>query len=142
MEAPKIGWAITSFADHATLVQDADLVANLIVLAWEEIGRVMQSIVGKNGVNALFHRSIEITSTAYPWLAAASKDPQSAINLDALRATLLEQETSHFAAASDTLLQHFYHLLTNLIGFSLTERLLRPALNPLLNGAATKDVSP
>lgn len=140
MEIQRIGWAVTAFADHVRLGKDAEQTIDIVMRSWKEIDRVMRTIIGKGGIDALFHRSIEITAVAYPWLAAASSDAQSVMDLDALRATLLKQETGHFAAASDALLLHFYQLLTNLIGLSLTDRLLRPVLDPLLNSAAAKDI--
>lgn len=140
MENQKIGWKITSFADHVKLIQDAKLTADMIVLHCKEIDRAMRSIIGKVGIDALFHRCIEITSADYPWLTAASTDGQSAMNLEVLSATLLKQDPVHLAAAGDLLLLNFHHLLADLIGSSLTERLLRPVLEPLLNGTATKDI--
>ncbi len=140
MENRKIAWVSITFADHVSLSKNPEHILDLVIVSWKEIDRVLRPIIGKGGIEALFHCSVEITAQAYPWLTAASTDAQSALDPDVLRHVLSKENTSHFAGASDTLLLHFYYLLTNLIGLSLTDRLLRPVLDPLLNGTATKDI--
>lgn len=140
MGNPKIAWVRNTFADHASHSNDPEHILDLVIASWKEIDRVLRPIIGKGGIDALFHRSIEGVAPAYPWLAAASADAHSAMNIDVLHQVLSKEDASHFAGASDTLLLHFYSLLTNLIGLSLTDRLLRPVLDPLLNGTAIKDI--
>ena len=140
MENRKIGWVNITFADHVSLSKNPEHILDLIIRSWKEIDRVIRPIIGKGGAESLFHRSIEITAQTYPWLAAASTDARPAMDLGALHRILSNQDTSHFASASDTLLLQFHYLLTILIGLSLTDRLLRPVLDPLLNGTAIKDI--
>ena len=140
MENRKIVWVDVTFADHARLSKDPERILDLIRRSWKVSDHAMRPIIGKGGICALFHRSIEITAEAYPWLAAASIDAQSALDLDLLQRVLAKQEIDQFASAGDALLQHFHSLLTNLIGLSLTDRLLRPVLDPLLNGTVAKDI--
>ena len=140
MENQKIAWLSITFADRISLNKNPEHVLDLVIISWKEIDRVLRPIIGKGGIEALFHHSVEITAQAYPWLIAASSDVHSALDLDALRHALTKKNTSHFAGASDSLLLNFYHLLSNLIGLSLTDRLLRPVLDPLLNGTAAKDI--
>lgn len=132
MENQTTGWAIPSFADHVKRGQDATLTANMIALAWEGIDEVMQLIIGKSGFNALFSRSVEVTGRSYPWLATLPHDGQFVVDFTAFRALLTEQDAIEFAAANDALLLHFFNMLVELIGLSLTSRLLRPVLDPLL----------
>ena len=139
MENRKIAWVSTTFADHVSLSKNPEHTLDLIIVSWEKVDQVLRPIIGRGGIEALFHRSVEITAEAYPWLTAASTDEKSALDFDVLRHALSKQSTSHFAGANDTLLLHFYYLLSNLIGLSLTDRLLRPVLDPLLNGTAPKD---
>lgn len=139
MENQRIGWAITAFTDQVKLGKDVQDVADTITLVWKGIDLALRSIIGKRGVDALFRRCVEVTALSYPWLAAVSNDVQSAMDLDALRDVLLMQEKTHFAAASDAMLAQFHTMLSELIGLSLTERLLRPVLDPLLNSTVTKE---
>lgn len=139
MEKPKIGWAITALADQAGLNREAPDIANAIALVWNGIDLALRPIIGKRGVDALFRRCVEVTAPSYPWIAALSTDIQSSMDLEALRDVLLKQEPTHFTAASDAMLKQFHAMLAELIGLSLTERLLQPVLDPLLNDPATKD---
>ena len=140
MENRKIAWVKVTFTDHANLNNDPEHILELVTRSWKEIDQAMRPMIGKGGIEALFHRSIEFTTASYPWLSAVSNDAYSAVDLDLLQRVLSEQDTRHLADASDTLLVHFHYLLTNLIGLSLTDRLLRPALDPLLNGTVAKDI--
>jgi hypothetical protein len=138
MENPKIDWVKVSFADHARRGKDAGQTLDLIMLSWAEIDRVMRPLISKGGVKALFARSLESAVETSPWLCEALSEAP-AMDLDALRLVLSKQDVLQFAAASDILLVHFHYLLTELVGLSLTDRLLRPVLDPLLNGTPTKD---
>ena len=131
MENQPISWAINRYSQDVKRGQEATCIADTIVAAWEGIGSIMQLIIGKSGFNKLFLRSIEFTGMSYPWLAVWQK-AQSEVDLKALHALLLRQDTTDFAAASDALLLNFLNMLVNMIGLSLTERLLRPVLDPLL----------
>jgi len=140
MENQRVGWAVNAFTDYAKHGHNVEQILDVIVLAWKAVDQAMRSVIGKGGVDALFYRSIEATAVTYPWIGTALRDAHSAMDLETLRIVLLTQEPIHFAAASDALLLQFHHLLANLIGLSLTERLLRPVLDPLLESLATKDI--
>ena len=120
MGNPKIAWVSNAFADHASLNKNPEHIIKLVIASGKEIYRILRSHIGKGGIDALFHRSIEVTAQDYPWLAAASTDAQPAMDIDVLHEVLSKEDASHFAGASDTLLLHFYYLLTNLIGLSLS----------------------
>ncbi|WP_426106610.1 hypothetical protein [Massilia sp. TSP1-1-2] len=132
MENQPVSWVINCYSEEVKRGQDASCTVETIVAAWEGIDSVMRRIIGKGGFNALFFQSIEVTGQSYPWLATLSQDGHPDMDLMALRALLLKQDTIDFAAASDALLSSFLNRLVDLIGLSLTERLLRPVLDPLL----------
>lgn len=132
MENQPISWAINCYSEDLRRGQDATYIADTIVAAWESVGFILQRILGKGGFNALFFQSIEVTGQTYRWLAVLSRDGQPNLDLKAFRVLLLNQETVDFAAASDALLSTFLNMLADLIGFSLTKRLLQPVLDPLL----------
>ena len=132
MENQPISWAINCYSEDVKRGQDATCIADIIVAAWEDIGSIMRRIIGKGGFNALFFQSIEVTGQSYPWLATLSQHGHPDVDLEALRVLLLKQDTIGFAAASDALLSSFLNQLVDLIGLLLTNRLLRPVLDPLL----------
>ena len=139
MEKPKIGWAITALADQVGLNEDAPDIANAITLVWNRIDLALRPSIGKRGVDALFRRCVDMTAPSYPWIAVLSADMLSSMDLEALRDVLSRQEPAHLTAASDAMLTQFHAMLAELIGLSLTERLLQPVLDPLLDNTATKD---
>ena len=132
MENQPISWVINCYSEEVKRGRDAIYTADTIVAAWEGIDSIMRRIIGKGGFNALFLQSIEVTGQSYPWISTLSQDGQSSVDLKALRVLLLNQDMIEFAAASDALLSSFLNLLVDLIGLSLTKRLLRPVLDPLL----------
>ena len=132
MENQQISWAINCYSEDVKRGHDATRIADTIVAAWEGIDSIMRLIIGKGGFNALFSQSIEVTGQSYPWLATLQQDGQSDVDLKALRVLLLNQDTIDFAAASDALLSSFLNKLMDLIGLSLTKRLLRTIIDPLL----------
>ena len=132
MENQPISWVINCYSEEVKRGRDAFYTADTIVAAWEGIDSIMRRIIGKGGFNALFLQSIEVTGQSYPWISTLSQDGQSSVDLKALRVLLLNQDMIEFAAASDALLSSFLNLLVDLIGLSLTKRLLRPVLDPLL----------
>ena len=132
MENQPISWVINCFTEEIERGKDPTCTADKIVAAWEAIDSVMRRIIGKGGFNALFLQSVEVTGQSYPWILTLSQDGQANVDLKALRVLLLKQDTTDFAVASDALLSSFLNKLVNLIGLSLTKRLLRPVLDPLL----------
>ena len=66
-----------------------------------------------------------MTRSAYPCLAAVREDALRLGEFAALQLMLAQQTSAEVAATNGALLQAFCDLLTNLIGVSLTERLLR-----------------
>lgn len=132
MENQPISWVINYYSEGVKRGQDATSTADTIVAAWEGIDSVLRRIIGRGGFNAIFFQSIEVTGQSYLWLATLSQDGQSVMDLQALRVLLLNQDTIDFAAGSDALLSSFLNRLVNLIGFSLTKRLLGPVLDPLI----------
>ena len=121
------------------LNKDAPDIANAITLVWNRIDLALRPIIGKRGVDALFRRCVDLSVPTYPWIAVLSADMLSSMDLEALRDVLSRQEPIHLTAASDAMLTQFHAMLAELIGLSLTERLLQPVLDPLLNNTATKD---
>ena len=132
MENQPISWVINCYSEDVKRGQDATWIADTIVATWDGIGSIMRRILGQGGFNALFFQSIEVTGQSHPWLASLSQDGQSNVDLKAFCVLLLNQDTIDFAVASDALLSSFLNRLVDLIGLSLTKRLLQPVLDPLL----------
>lgn len=109
---------------------------------WLGVDSALSPIIGERGVAALFKRSLYLRRIEYPWLAAAHEGELPPEPYACLREALAQQTTSSAAAANGALLQTFYALLSDLIGASLTERLLRAVWDNPSSGDAVQDTSP
>lgn len=104
---------------------DASRIAERAVTTWGNIFAALVPIIGTRGVAALFKRSLLLTGVVHTSLVRLLDDPDAPGNFDALRATLEQQSSANAIALNGALLQSFSELLINLIGESLTERLLQ-----------------
>jgi hypothetical protein len=117
---------------------DASAIAEATLNTWHQVATQLAPVVGVHGVDAIFSRSLHVTSKDFPWLAMAGNDGNdgnSAALLASLKARLAGQETAAAAEASHALLVNFTELLATLIGESLTDRLLAPVWMPPLPAA-------
>jgi hypothetical protein len=118
-----------TIADLAAINADAERVAEVAASTWREIYAVLSPVIGPGGVAALYQRAQHLIRGPYPWLATVREDPLLPGEFAALQRVLSQQTSAQIAAANGALLQSFSDLLTNLIGVSLTERLLRSVRN-------------
>jgi hypothetical protein len=100
-----------------------------VVSVWRDIDTALAPIIGHRGVAALFGRSLHLTRADYPWLAAQNENTLDRIDFASLQSTLSERTSTDVVAFNDALLRKFVELLSNLIGVSLTECLLRPVVD-------------
>jgi len=121
---------------------DPRRVADKAAATWRDIDVALSPIIGKLGVAALFKRSLYLSRTEHPWLAAIADPAQSPGNFEGLREAMMQQTSARASAANSALLLTFHDLLTSLIGDSLTERLLRSVRDNPPSGDAVQDTSP
>ena len=113
-----------------TLVQgagdapDAGAIAEATLSTWHQVAVRLVPVIGARGVDALFNRSLHVTSKTYPWLAIDGHDENVAMLLSGLRARIATRELIDAVEACHALLVNFTELLASLIGDSLTKRLL------------------
>jgi hypothetical protein len=119
-----------TLAQGAGEAPDASAIAEATLSTWQQVAARLAPVIGARGVDALFSRSLHVTSKTCPGLATAGNDGNSAALLAGLKARLAGQETAAAAEASQALLVNFTELLATLIGASLTERLLAPVWLP------------
>ena len=130
-----------TIADLAAITANAEHIAEVAAATWREIHAMLSPVIGPNGVHALYQRGLYLTRVAYPCLAAVREDPLHPGEFAALQMVLSQQTSANVAAANGALLQTFCDLLANLIGVSLTERLLRSVHNLPSSAPAVQDSS-
>ena len=118
---------------------DARQIAEASVAVWSAIDGALSPVIGPRGSSALYKRSIHLARASYPWLAAAYEGAGRPGDFSALNVALAAQTAVHAAAAHDAVLKIFHDLLADLIGRSLTQRLLQSVWDSPFNGAAAQD---
>ena len=112
---------------------------------WLELVGVLSPIIGARGVAALGQRSLHLAGAHHPWLAAQQPGGPATMDAALLMSLLAQRSSDEAAAAGQTFFQTLRDLLSNLIGASLTERLLRTVWGPPdtpLNSPTDQDPSP
>lgn len=121
---------------------DAVRVAEEMVTTWVAIDAALAPVIGHRGVAALYTRSLQITTTAYPWLSHTRGNSLGSMDLESLKVILSQRDSAATAAAAGgALLQTFRSLLATLVGPSLAERLLRTVWDTSLSGPTAQDTS-
>ena len=103
---------------------DAIQVADATIAVWYDITTALKPIIGRQGLAALYDRSVALTARIYPWLADSSAGDNHSVDLDGLQTVIARQSIDEAAAGSSELLQTFYDVLVSLIGPALCEQLL------------------
>jgi hypothetical protein len=111
---------------------DAAEVADAAIATWHDFATTLQSIIGRQGVVALFNRSITLAARTHPWLSSSRAADDHSVDIVGLQAVIALQSSEAAIAGSSTLLQTFYDLLESLIGAGLCEQLLGSARDDLL----------
>lgn len=105
---------------------NAGAIAETTLKTWHQVSARLSPVIGERGVDALWGRSLYLTSAAYPWLSNVWDNVDSATMLAGLKACIAGRDPDAAAEASHTLLANFVILLSNMIGESLVVRLLGP----------------
>lgn len=123
--APRRKMICDKLAEYAGKTPDASAIAAATVTLWRQVAARLTPVIGTRGVDVLLDRSLHLTSGSFPWLDSGADRGRTSM-VDDIKACLERQETAAAAVASCELLTAFCELLANLIGHSLTDRLLRP----------------
>lgn len=129
-------------ADAANPTRSSSSQLDATVAAWQTLHASLSPIIGQRGVAALIRRSLYLTRDAHPWLSPVCDTAAGQDLLAPLSSALLLQTEPEAIAAHGALLGNFRDLLATLIGESLTERLLRPALDHTSSGPTAQDITP
>lgn len=119
-----------------------DQAADAAIVRWEQMATQIISIVGEEGFNSLYARSVFFAQATYPWLAACVQSPQPDQRFAELKMSFARQSPEEVRAANNLLLVTFTNILAALIGEELTSGILRLAWgNDTSNSAGEEFVS-
>jgi hypothetical protein len=121
---------------------DPVAIAGELVRIVQEMAAVLTPILGPRGVAALYQRALHVARGRHAWLAASTEVVQPTLDLAALEAAFVPQESPEAAAAATALLHAFHDLLASLIGDALCARLLDPVWAPSPRRPTVQDTPP
>lgn len=115
------------------MAQPTEKVADAAIKVWEQMATQIISIVGEDGFNALYARSLFLAQSTFPWLATGPVAPQSDNRFAGLKTSLEAQNSAQASEATTLLLITFTDILSSLMGETLTTHILRLAwgIDPL-----------
>jgi hypothetical protein len=131
LEGPPMHRIVAMLATRLSPSADATEAADATIAIWHDFATTLQSIIGRQGVIALFNRSIALAAQTHPWLSSSRAADDHSIDIHGLQAVIALQSSEAAIAGSGKLLQTFYDLLEGLIGAGLCERLLDSAREDL-----------
>jgi hypothetical protein len=123
-ESQPTRWLAAILAKRSDTHPDAVQIADATIAVWNDVTTALKSIIGRQGVAALYDRSVALTARTHPWLVGARARDDHSIDLDGLQAVIARQSREDAAAGSSELLHKFYDVLVSLIGPALCEQLL------------------
>jgi hypothetical protein len=126
LEKPRNRWIAELFSQRSANHSDAAETADALIAVWQDIAGALHSIIGRQGIAALFDRSVSLASKRHPWLASLRADTDNSVDSAALRSVVAQQSAGDAGAGASDFLQTFYDVLVSLIGPALCEQLLLP----------------
>ena len=110
------------------MAQPTEDVADAVINLWEHLATQIIPIIGEGGFNAIYARSVFLTQSTFPWLAADSLSPQTDHRFAELKISLEGRPPEQTNAGNSLLFITFTDILASLIGEQLTSLILRSAL--------------
>lgn len=95
------------------------------IVQWERVAAQTISLVGEEGFDSLYTRSVFLAQLDFPWLGAIQRSSQSSPRFTELKRVLAKQPTKIASNANELLLKKFTSILVSLIGDELTRSILR-----------------
>ncbi|NJA88025.1 hypothetical protein HCX48_02140 [Rhodocyclus tenuis] len=114
-----------TLAHYAGPTPDAQAMANATLVVWQLIRTHLTPMIGERGVDVLLSRALHLASTTYAGLGIDGIHDSIELQRH-VQAALAGQTADRAGQASHCLLTIFTELLADLIGDSLTARLLAP----------------
>jgi hypothetical protein len=97
---------------------------NTATILWDKLAIQIIAIVGEDGFNALYMRSIFLNRRTFPWLPANALPTQTDHPLLDLKMSFEAQSPAQVREANSLLLITLTDILASLIGEQLTARIL------------------
>lgn len=113
-----------------------DEVCEVALALWSQLSERLEAIIGREGFEALYDRSLYLAGAAFPWLTAPQPPPGKHPRFDRLKSVLQSRDPDETEKATVILLSTFIEVLSTLIGRHLTLNILRAAWGDAFEVAA------
>ncbi|HEX9982430.1 MAG TPA: hypothetical protein VGF69_04130 [Thermoanaerobaculia bacterium] len=107
--------------------RSAAAVADATQICCGELYRILETMMGTAGLQALIERALQLTARDYPWLTAVTPGPGGDCALTGLSEATGALDVNDAAEGAAALLATIVWLLISFIGEDLTSRLVRNA---------------
>jgi hypothetical protein len=122
-------------------IADADNpeeIARLLTARFRMISQALGPVIGNGGVTALFERSFYVAGGAHPWVSDFRDHAEHAGDFASIEALFAARTAREATQAGVLIVDQFCDLLGEMVGYSLSERLLRPVLMRSVGNPAAK----
>ncbi len=126
-------------AVEAALLRHPQEVLETTHRLWGELAPELISIIGKDGFELLYAKSVRLSCAQYPWLEAAAVIAEGNEFFTPLLTCLHSTDLVQARQASVALFNIFLNLLASLIGEALTTHLLHSAWRHATSDTSAKD---
>jgi hypothetical protein len=109
------------------MAQPPEKAADAAIHIWEQMASHIITIIGEDGFNSLYARSLFLSQAKFPWLSTSSPTPNAVHRFDELKTSLEAQAPAQASEANSLLLVTFIEILASLIGAQLTSHILQLA---------------
>ena len=106
------------------LATSPENVVDAAIYLWEQLATQIIIIIGEDGFNSLYARSLFLSQARFPWLTVSHCPPQSEHRFAELKTNLEGQSSAQAGEATGLLLITFTDILASLIGDQLTTLIL------------------
>lgn len=106
------------------LASPSGKVVDAAIHLWEQLATQIIIIVGEDGFNSLYARSLFLSQAKFPWLSTSSLTPNAVHRFAGLKTSLEGQAPAQASEATSLLLITFTDVLASLIGEQLTNFIL------------------
>ena len=124
---------------RSLLPRHTEKVTDAAIHLWEQMAAQIISIVGEDGFNSLYTRSVSLNQSTFPWLAASLQPPRTDHWFAELQTSLDAQTPVQASEANSLLLITFTDVLASLIGEQLTTRILHLAWSTHISNSTGKE---
>jgi hypothetical protein len=124
--------AFHAFSQHPALkalvlTERPRAVCEVAIDLWERLSKVLVAIIGTEGFEALYSRSVHLAATDFPWLRPDANWDSTDSRFYELTSAMHDRPQEEAGQAMVILFATFNGVLSTLIGLQLTTNILRAA---------------